>query len=154
MFLTLRNTTPKENAGGTREARTVPPHHDLLSAVRRRAYSPAVTDLLLHGDTSRPEGEEGKLAELAALLREHFATPVPRYLYGSADEALNRLVHHARILRHAGQRREGHQPVPDVRPADGTGGILSGRSGILWRLRQNRTSLVRELVRHLLYLYK
>ena len=50
-------------------------------------------NLLLHGDTSRPDGEEGKLAELAALLREHFATPAPRYLYGDPAEVPNRLVY-------------------------------------------------------------
>ena len=35
-------------------------------------------NLLLHGDTSRPEGDGGTVAELADLLREHFSTPVPR----------------------------------------------------------------------------
>ena len=50
-------------------------------------------NLLLHGDTSRPDGEEGKLAELATLLREHFATPAPRYLYGPPAEVPNRLVY-------------------------------------------------------------
>ena len=39
--------------------------------------------LLLHGDTSRPDGDEGTAAELADLLREHFSTPVPRYYGGS-----------------------------------------------------------------------
>jgi hypothetical protein len=50
-------------------------------------------NLLLHGDTSRPDGEEGRLAELGALLREHFATPAPRYLYGEPAEVPNRLVY-------------------------------------------------------------
>ena len=36
-------------------------------------------NLSLHGDTSRPEGEDGTVAELADLLRDHFSTPVPRY---------------------------------------------------------------------------
>ncbi len=35
-------------------------------------------NLLLHGDTSRPEGDDGVVTELADLLREHFSTPVPR----------------------------------------------------------------------------
>jgi hypothetical protein len=50
-------------------------------------------NLLLHGDTSRPEGEEGKLTELATLLREHFATPAPQYRYGPPGEVPNRLVY-------------------------------------------------------------
>ena len=32
-------------------------------------------NLLLHGDTSRPEGDDGTVAELTDLLREHFSTP-------------------------------------------------------------------------------
>jgi len=36
-------------------------------------------NLLLHGDTSRQEGDDGTVAELAGLIREHFSTPVPRY---------------------------------------------------------------------------
>jgi len=36
-------------------------------------------NLLLHGDTSRPDGDDGTVAELAGLLREHLNTPVPRY---------------------------------------------------------------------------
>jgi hypothetical protein len=36
-------------------------------------------NMLLHGDTSRPAGDDGTVAELADLLREHFSTPVPRY---------------------------------------------------------------------------
>jgi hypothetical protein len=50
-------------------------------------------NLLMHGDTSRPEGEEGKLAELSALLREHFSTPAPRYAYGEPVDPPNRLVY-------------------------------------------------------------
>jgi len=49
-------------------------------------------NLLLRGDTSRPEGEDGKVAEAAALLREHFATPAPRYSYGEPVDPPNRLV--------------------------------------------------------------
>src|SRR5580693_1525022 len=49
-------------------------------------------NLLLQGDTSRPEGEDGKVAEAAALLREHFATPAPRYSYGEPADPPNRLV--------------------------------------------------------------
>jgi len=50
-------------------------------------------NLLLHGDTSRPEGEDGTVAELADLLREHFSTPVPRYYGGPATDPPNRLVY-------------------------------------------------------------
>ena len=50
-------------------------------------------NLLLHGDTSRPPGEDGTVAELADLLREHFSTPVPRYYGGPAADPPNRLVY-------------------------------------------------------------
>ena len=50
-------------------------------------------NLLLHGDTSRPEGDDGTVAELADLLREHFSTPVPRYYGGPVTDPPNRLVY-------------------------------------------------------------
>ena len=50
-------------------------------------------NLLLHGDTSRPDGDDGTAAELADLLREHFSTPVPRYYRGPAADPPNRLVY-------------------------------------------------------------
>jgi hypothetical protein len=50
-------------------------------------------NLLLHGDTSRPDGDDGTVAELADLLREHFGTPVPRYYGGPAADPPNRLVY-------------------------------------------------------------
>src|SRR5580693_1097781 len=50
-------------------------------------------NLLLHGDTSRPEGDDGTVAELADLLREHLSTPVPRYYRGPATDPPNRLVY-------------------------------------------------------------
>jgi predicted 2-oxoglutarate/Fe(II)-dependent dioxygenase YbiX len=50
-------------------------------------------NLLLHGDTSRPEGDDGTVAELADLLREHLSTPVPRYYGGPAADPPNRLVY-------------------------------------------------------------
>ena len=50
-------------------------------------------NLLLHGDTSRPEGDGGTVAELADLLREHFSTPVPRYYGGPVTDPPNRLVY-------------------------------------------------------------
>src|SRR5229473_1000147 len=50
-------------------------------------------NLLLHGDTSRPDGDDGTAAELAGLLREHFSTPVPRYYGGPATDPPNRLVY-------------------------------------------------------------
>src|SRR5271154_415267 len=54
-------------------------------------------NLLLHGDTSRPEGDDGTVAELADLLREHFSTPVPRYYDGPVADPPNRLVY---LLEH------------------------------------------------------
>jgi hypothetical protein len=50
-------------------------------------------NLLLRGNTSRPQGDEGTVAELAGLLREHFSTPVPRYYGGPATDPPNRLVY-------------------------------------------------------------
>jgi predicted 2-oxoglutarate/Fe(II)-dependent dioxygenase YbiX len=50
-------------------------------------------NLLLHGDTSRPDGDDGTAAEVADLLREHFSTPVPRYYGAPATDAPNRLVY-------------------------------------------------------------
>ena len=50
-------------------------------------------NLLLHGDTSRPEGDGGTAADLADLLREHFSTPVVRYYRGPATDPPNRLVY-------------------------------------------------------------
>ncbi len=50
-------------------------------------------NLLLHGDTSRPEGDDGTVAELADLLHEHFSTPAPRYYGGPAADPPNRLVY-------------------------------------------------------------
>jgi hypothetical protein len=49
-------------------------------------------NLLLHGDTSRPEGDEETVSELASLLKKHFATPVHRY-YGDPDDPPNRLAY-------------------------------------------------------------
>ncbi len=50
-------------------------------------------NLLLHGEASRPEGDDGTIAELADLLREHFSTPVPRYYGGPVADPPNRLVY-------------------------------------------------------------
>ena len=50
-------------------------------------------NLLVHGDTSCPAGDDGTVAELADLLREHFSTPVPRYYGGPAAGPPNRLVY-------------------------------------------------------------
>jgi predicted 2-oxoglutarate/Fe(II)-dependent dioxygenase YbiX len=50
-------------------------------------------NLLLHGDTSRPDGDDATAAELADLVREHFSTPVPRYYGGPATDPPNRLVY-------------------------------------------------------------
>jgi predicted 2-oxoglutarate/Fe(II)-dependent dioxygenase YbiX len=65
-------------------------------------------NLLLHGDTSRPAGDQGAVAELADLLREHFRTPVPRYYDGPAADPPNRLVYlldHEYTARGLGWRR-------------------------------------------------
>jgi predicted 2-oxoglutarate/Fe(II)-dependent dioxygenase YbiX len=50
-------------------------------------------NLLLHGDTSRPAGDEGTAAELASLLREHFSTPTTRYHDGPPAAPPSRLVY-------------------------------------------------------------
>jgi hypothetical protein len=78
-------------------------------------------DLLLHGGTSRPAGDEGTVAELADLLREHFGTPVPRYYGGPAVDPPNRLVYlldHEYTARGLGWRR--------LKGADGS------RAALLW----------------------
>ena len=66
--------------------------HEVLRVVS--GYRITLTyNLLLHGDTSRPAGDAGAVAELADLLREHFRTPVPRYYTGPATDPPNRLVY-------------------------------------------------------------
>jgi hypothetical protein len=50
-------------------------------------------NLLLHGDISRPEGDAGTIAEVASLLREHFATPAPRYHGGQPTDVPKRLAY-------------------------------------------------------------
>ena len=66
--------------------------HEVLKV--KSGYRITLTyNLLLHGDTSRPAGDEGTVAELADLLREHFSTPVPRYYGGPAADPPNRLVY-------------------------------------------------------------
>ncbi|MGH3276194.1 MAG: 2OG-Fe(II) oxygenase, partial [Streptosporangiaceae bacterium] len=50
-------------------------------------------NLLLHGDTSHPEGDDGTIAELADLLREHFSTPVPHYYSGPLADPPHRLAY-------------------------------------------------------------
>jgi predicted 2-oxoglutarate/Fe(II)-dependent dioxygenase YbiX len=50
-------------------------------------------NLLLRGDTSRPEGDAGTIAEVAGLLREHFATPAPRYPGGQPADIPKRLLY-------------------------------------------------------------
>jgi predicted 2-oxoglutarate/Fe(II)-dependent dioxygenase YbiX len=50
-------------------------------------------NLLLRGDTRRPEGDNETVAEVADLLREHFRTPAPRYYGGPAADPPNRLVY-------------------------------------------------------------
>jgi predicted 2-oxoglutarate/Fe(II)-dependent dioxygenase YbiX len=66
--------------------------HEVLKV--KSGYRITLTyNLLLHGDTSRPEGDDGTVAELADLLREHFSTRVPRYYSGPATDLPNRLVY-------------------------------------------------------------
>ena len=66
--------------------------HEVLKV--KSGYRITLTyNLLLHGDTSRPEGDDGIAAEVADLLREHFSTPVPRYYGGPATDPPNRLVY-------------------------------------------------------------
>src|SRR6266536_2925137 len=66
--------------------------HEVLKV--KSGYRITLTyNLLLHGDTGRPEGDDGTAAELADLLREHFSTPVPRYYGGPATDPPNRLVY-------------------------------------------------------------
>ena len=58
-------------------------HHEVLRV--KSGYRITLTYnlfLFLHGDTIRPEGDDGTVTELADLLREHFSTPVPRYYGG------------------------------------------------------------------------
>jgi hypothetical protein len=66
--------------------------HEVLKV--KSGYRITLTyNLLLHGDTSRPAGDDGTVAELADLLREHFVTPAPRYYGGPAGDPPNRLVY-------------------------------------------------------------
>jgi len=66
--------------------------HEVLKV--KSGYRITLTyNLLLRGDTSRPEGHAGTIAELTDLLREHFSTPAPRYHRGPATDTPNRLVY-------------------------------------------------------------
>src|SRR6516162_3572153 len=66
--------------------------HEILKV--KSGYRITLTyNLLLRGDTSRLQGDESTVTELAGLLREHFSTPVPRYYGGAATDAPNRLVY-------------------------------------------------------------
>ncbi len=50
-------------------------------------------NLLLGGNTRRPDGDDGTVTELADLLGEHFSTPVPRHYGEPATDPPNRLVY-------------------------------------------------------------
>ena len=50
-------------------------------------------NLLMRGDTSRPEGDAGTIAELTDLLQEHFSSPAARYHRGPATDPPRRLVY-------------------------------------------------------------
>ena len=66
--------------------------HEILKV--KSGYRITLTyNLLLRGDTSRLQGDESTVTELAGLLREHFSTPVPRYYRGPAADPPNRLVY-------------------------------------------------------------
>ncbi len=66
--------------------------HEVLAV--KSGYRITLTyNLLLRGDTSRPEGDAGTIAELTDLLREHFSTPAPRYYGGPVTEVPQRLVY-------------------------------------------------------------
>jgi 2-oxoglutarate-Fe(II)-dependent oxygenase superfamily protein len=68
--------------------------HEVLSV--KSGYRITLTyNLLLHGNTSRPDGADGTVDELADLLREHFITPAPRYYgqRGTDPDPPNRLVY-------------------------------------------------------------
>ena len=66
--------------------------HEVLKV--KSGYRVTLTyNLLMRGDTSRPEGDAGTIVELTDLLREHFTTPAPRYYGGHATEVPNRLVY-------------------------------------------------------------
>jgi predicted 2-oxoglutarate/Fe(II)-dependent dioxygenase YbiX len=81
--------------------------HEVLRV--KSGYRVTLTyNLLLHGDTSRPAGDDGAVAELADLLREHFSTPVPAYYGGPEGDPPNRLVYlldHEYTARGLGWRR-------------------------------------------------
>jgi hypothetical protein len=66
--------------------------HEVLKV--KSGYRITLTyNLLLRGDTSRPDGDPGIIAELTDLLRDHFSTPAPRYYGGHAIEVPKRLVY-------------------------------------------------------------
>jgi predicted 2-oxoglutarate/Fe(II)-dependent dioxygenase YbiX len=66
--------------------------HEVLKV--KSGYRITLTyNLLLHGDTSRPAGDEGTFTELTGLLREHFGTPSPRYYGGPPGDPPKRLVY-------------------------------------------------------------
>jgi hypothetical protein len=66
--------------------------HEVLKV--KSGYRITLTyNLLLYGDTSRPEGDAGTGTELAALIHEHFSTPAPSYYRGPAAGPPNRLVY-------------------------------------------------------------
>jgi len=66
--------------------------HEVLTV--KSGYRITLTyNLLLHGDASRPQGDDGTVTELADLLREHFSTPVSRYYGAPATDPPNRLVY-------------------------------------------------------------
>jgi predicted 2-oxoglutarate/Fe(II)-dependent dioxygenase YbiX len=68
--------------------------HEVLKV--KSGYRITLTyNLLLHGTTTRPDGDDGTVDELTELLREHFITPVPQYYGRSATDPdpPNRLVY-------------------------------------------------------------
>jgi len=64
--------------------------HEVLKV--KSGYRITLTyNLLLQGDSACPEGDEGTVTKLAALLQEHFSTPAPSYYGGPAASPPNRL---------------------------------------------------------------
>jgi hypothetical protein len=97
--LVVGHNEESETYHGSREALSLVAfyadcRHEVLSV--KSGYRVTLTyNLLLHGNTSRPDGDDGTVDELADLLHEHFITPAPRY-YGqrAADpDPPNRLVY-------------------------------------------------------------
>ena len=111
--------------------------HEVLRV--RSGYRITLTyNLLLHGDTSRPGGDDGTAAELAGLLREHFSTPVPRYYDGPVTDPLRAADAIADAQTAAMLLRPFHIEDLDHESVDSFGKI-AGRYGQPWTAELVRT---------------